>query len=131
MQSCRNILVVLVLYLFTLAGCGSVECSFVAVNVTPQSGAADHNSGPPENLQHFDSWGAVSQGCVTPASNLLNVTWSVSDTVNASISNTRDATFGTATCLNSTSDAVTVTATLPASANHGRERRGTAILYCQ
>jgi hypothetical protein len=63
-------------------------------------------------------------------SSLMNVSWSVSD-ANVSISNAKDATFGTATCLGPTSGPITVTAMLPASANHGRAVSGTASLKCK
>lgn len=62
--------------------------------------------------------------------NLLNVTWSVSDATNVSISNVKGMTFGTATCLAPTAGPVTVTATLPASANGGQAVSGTAALTC-
>jgi len=64
-------------------------------------------------------------------SNLMNVSWSVSDTTNVSISNAKDITFGTATCLGRTSGPVVVTATLPASASSGQAVSGTAALTCK
>ena len=69
-------------------------------------------------------------------SNLTNVTWSVSDTANASIGNTMTGNpqadnFGLATCLHSSATPITVTATLPSSANSGHTAMGNATLSCK
>ena len=116
------------------AGCGGGDppCSPIpGVRVSPQSATVDHQAAPPGNSQKFLAFGVASAGCVVPLSNLLNVTWSVSDTTNVSISNANDATFGTATCLGATSGPATITATLLASANNGQSVSGTAALTCQ
>ena len=41
----------------------------------------------------------VPEGRAIAQSNLTNVTWTVSDTQNVSISNVHDATYGVATCI--------------------------------
>lgn len=64
-------------------------------------------------------------------SNLVNVSWSVSDSANVSISNEKGVAFGRATCLGPTAGSVVVTATLPASANNGQAVSGSATLTCQ
>ncbi|MBZ5546874.1 MAG: hypothetical protein LAO22_02765 [Acidobacteriia bacterium] len=60
----------------------------------------------------------------------MDVTWSVSDPVSITISNAQDSTFGTATCITSAPTPVTVTATLPASKNNGRQVVRAATLAC-
>lgn len=69
-------------------------------------------------------------------SNLTNVTWTVSDTTNASIGNNMTGNpqtdnFGLATCLHSSSTPITVTATLPPGSNSGHMATGTATLNCK
>jgi hypothetical protein len=69
-------------------------------------------------------------GCTSTQSNLMNVTWSVTDAQNVTISNTKDVTFGVATCVNATSGPVTVTATLSSDLNNGVPARGTSTMTC-
>src|SRR5580765_6556450 len=105
-----------------LVGCGTTahECMFGSLSVSPTTATADHGVPSPENSQRFLAWGGnLTPGCAATGSNLMEVTWSVSDPVSVTISNAQDSTFGTATCINSTPTPITVTATLPASANHG------------
>jgi hypothetical protein len=133
-------LLIALLALAVLAGCGGTDCSsLMAVSVSPEAATADHSAVPPGNAVQFFAFGVAPSGCFVPAmgtespipqSSLHDVTWSVSDPANVSISNTHDATFGTATCLAAAPDAVTVTAGLPADKNHGKALAGTAILNC-
>ncbi|HEX7288756.1 MAG TPA: hypothetical protein VF532_21405, partial [Candidatus Angelobacter sp.] len=70
----------------------------------------------PGNSQQFSAFQtSAPNGCAFALSNLQTVTWTVSDTVNASISNTHDVTFGVATCINAAASSITVTATTPPS----------------
>ena len=115
-----------------LAGCeNSHVCASGALNVSPQNAVADHSAPTPANSQLFLAFGAgLPVGCVATQSNLINVVWSVSDPIDVSISNMQGNTFGTASCINSTAVPVTITATLPASANHNKSVSGTATLTC-
>jgi len=111
---------------------GGDPCSPIpGARVSPQSATVDHQAAPPGNSQQFFAFAVASPGCVAPHSNLLNVTWSVSDMTNVNISNAKDGTFGTATCIGATSGPVTITATLPAGANNGQSVKGTAALTCK
>jgi hypothetical protein len=91
------------LYIATL-GCGgkspiTLACKITAINVSPASATVSHTAAPPGYTQHFDVFAsAVTPGCVVSQSNLTTGTWSVSDNINASISNLQGSTFGTATC---------------------------------
>ena len=115
-----------------LAGCGNSHvCASGALNVSPQNAVADHSAPTPANSQLFLAFGAgLPAGCSATQSNLINVIWSVSDPIDVSISNTQGNAFGTASCINSTAVPVTITATLPASANHSKSVSGTATLTC-
>lgn len=116
-----------------IMGCGgrsSVEtCGLTALNISPASATADHTLASPGNELRFIAFGVVPPGCVQTLSNLTNVTWSVSDTVNVSISNIQGPTYGTATCNGATSGAVTVTGTAPGIS--GTTAKGTALLTCK
>jgi len=62
--------------------------------------------------------------------------WTVSDTTNASIGNTitgnpQTDNYGLATCLHSSNNPITVTATLPSGANSGHTATGTGTLTCK
>jgi hypothetical protein len=121
-----------------VAGCGggSLDCSLTGVSVSPATTIADHNAVSPGNTARFFAFGMVPSGCVStakaaiPQAAMRDVTWSVSDPENVSVSNVDDDTYGTATCLHSTSAPVTVTATLPASATQRTMLVGTAKLTC-
>ncbi len=120
-----------VVLMFPLAGCGS-SCFFGALSVSPPNATADHAAAPPGNQQRFLAFGTdLPPGCAAIASNLPNVTWSVSDQSKVGISNAQDQTFGVATCLGTTTAPVTVTATLPPGLNNGRNATGTATLTCK
>ena len=134
LASFRMILAFPLIFSTANAGCGGGgdPCSPIpGVRVSPQNATIDHTASSPGNSQRFFSFATASPGCVAPMSNLMNVSWSVSDTKNVSISNAKDTTFGTATCLGPTPGPVTVTATLPASANHGRAVSGAGSLRCK
>ena len=116
-----------------LTNCGGRnDCLVVLLDVGPESGIADHSAPPPGNAQQFLAIGEFAGSCAVPAvfPPMQDVTWSVSDTAHVTISNTRDITFGTATCLNATSGPVDVTATLPANKNFGRTVSATGKLTC-
>jgi hypothetical protein len=72
-------------------------------------------------------------GCFSTQSSSARVTWSVSDTTHATISNAQDQalTFGVATCAGSAPGPITVTATLPADLNNGASVSGSAQLSCK
>src|SRR5579863_7272534 len=110
---------------------GGDQCSSIpGIRVFPKSATSDHQAAAPRNSQKFSAFALAAPGCAAPMSNLVNVTWSVSDDKNVRISNSRDTTFGTATCLGPTSSA-TVTATLPASAKDGQPLTATAEFTCK
>lgn len=127
----RLIFVVATLALaFAGISCGGTmnPACMVAINVTPANAAADHLFGGASSQQTFSAFAVAAPGCSVQQSALKNVTWSVSDTSAATISNASDATFGTATCRNSTSNPVTVTAMMAAG---GQIISGTATLDCR
>lgn len=112
------------------SGCGGntmPDCSLQQITVSPTSATANHLSSP-GNTQQFLAFGVASPGCAVIQSNLTNVTWSVSDTTNVSISNVHDATFGVATCNAATAGPVTVTANMPSA--KGGNIVATAALTC-
>lgn len=119
-----------------LASCGNEQCTVASMTLDPQTASADHNAAPPGNAQQFFSDGTLVGKCTVPAPmtpirrGLQDVVWTVSDTVNVSVSNVKDSTFGTATCLGPTSGAATVTATLPADKNHGKGLVATGTIIC-
>jgi hypothetical protein len=122
------------LFLLLVDGCGggTGKCSLSSISVSPATATADHLAVSPTNSQRFLAFGSgLPSGCVSTQSNLTNVTWSVSDTTNVSISNSQDQTFGAATCLGATSAPVTVTATLAADLHNGQSVSGTATLTCR
>src|SRR5215467_3544492 len=88
-------------------GCGghttNEGCKILSINVSPATSTADHTAAPPGNTQHFDAFiGSVPQGCSFITGNLFNAVWSISDTVNVSVSNAQDSTRGNATCKGAT-----------------------------
>lgn len=105
-----------------LAGCAVAipngsSCDVPQVyEISPAAATADHSAASPSNKQQFTA-GAVytsplPTGCAIPAvlSAPFLTVWTTSDPLNTSISSAQDATNGTATCLSSTSGAVTITA---------------------
>ena len=114
-----------------VAGCGGSTpvCKLTTISVSPASAVVDHNAAAPGSTQHFDAFDATSTpGCAHTLSNLTNATWSVFDTINVSISNVHDATYGIATCHGATGGAVTITATVPV--GDGTNVTNTASLTC-
>ncbi len=127
-------LIFLIFAAVILLSCGStVVCAFHSVNVSGSTSVAvDHSALPPGNQARFTAFGNdATAGCAFFQSNLMNVTWTVSDTQNVSISNTKDATYGVATCINATTGPVTVTATLPSDLNNGTTATGTSNMTCK
>ena len=125
-----------VLFVLSAAlGCGGVgssnQCFVTAIKVFPQTATVDHTATPPANSQVFNAFqtGAPS-GCAFTQANLQTAVWSVSDTVNASISNSHDQSninFGRATCIKAASS-ITVTATVPS--GNGSNVTANATLTC-
>jgi len=110
-------------------GCGdAADCGPVGVSVSPNTATADQ----PGNQQQFVAFNSfpIKRGCpAITAAILNNVTWSTSDPGNVSISNTQGPTCGVATCINSVSSAVTITAAQPRQG--GSTFTGTASLTCK
>jgi len=100
--------------------------------VSPNTATADHTAAQPGNQQQFVAFNSfpIKRGCpAITAAILNNVTWSTSDPGNVSISNTQGPTCGVATCINSVSSAVTITAAQPRQG--GSTFTGTASLTCK
>ena len=104
-----------------LASCGTgtdtQSCSAIGITVGPSNATADHAAAAPGDRVQFFANAVVPSGCATAAVALNGTTglrWSVSDTDHVAISNTPatvDGTNGTATCIGSAPNPVTVTAT--------------------
>jgi len=126
-----------VLIVGLLAGCATPQqtCSPTVVTaVSPATATADHMAVAPGNQQQFLATAApgASPGCAVPEIIAkLTPTWTVSDTVNVTISSASDATNGVATCLGTTKGAVTVTAIGSPSSGAASETLGTATLTCK
>jgi hypothetical protein len=115
--------------MIALSGCGAPSCGFIGIKIDPQTATVDHTAAPPTNGLTFTAVAAtVPPGCGVMHSNPAHVTWSVSDSVNASISNVHDPMNGTATCSGPTNRAATVTVTMPSG---NSTLKGTAMLTCQ
>ncbi|MGZ4787687.1 MAG: hypothetical protein ACXVZX_04150 [Terriglobales bacterium] len=129
----KHALLASVFALLLLQGCGNFSgCFYSNLGVTGSAESADHTSVPPGNTIVFLAFGSgTNTGCFSTQSNLTNVTWSVSDTENVRISNAKDQTYGVATCLQSTSGPVTVTATLPSDLNNGVTASGISTMSCR
>lgn len=87
---------------------------------------ADHTGVPPRNQVQFYADPTHKPGCYYPQfiGSIRNATWITSDSLNVTISNQNDATYGVATCVNPASN-VTITATMPDGA------KASATLTCQ
>ena len=113
-------------------GCGgksATECRVLSINVGPGAATVNHAAAPPGNTQQFLAFvGSEPSGCSFAQSNLTTVVWSVSDPVNASISNVQGLTYGVATCKAATAGTVIVTGTL--SQTNFKDVSGTASLTC-
>jgi len=105
------------------SSCGTL----IAISVSPQNATANHSAPAPGNQQQFMANLGFPPGCPPPPVAFGLATWFVSDPVNVGISNVKDATYGTATCIGATAAPVTVTAT--ASLN-GPPVSGSASLTC-
>ena len=106
-------------------------CFITGMNVFPTATTLNHNAAAPANSQHFDAFEtSAPAGCNVTLASLQNVTWTVSDPVNVSISNSHDqlnVNYGTATCVNAAASPITVTATAP---SNGSNVSATATLTC-
>ena len=121
--------VVLTAWATALIGCGAPSCTFVAIKIAPQAATVDHTAAPPANGLQFSVISATTPpGCGVMHGNPAKVSWSVSDSIHASISNAHGAMNGTATCLGATTGVATVTAAMPSG---GSRLTGTAKLTCQ
>jgi hypothetical protein len=121
----------LVLAVLIATGCGHQDCRSIALSVSPQGATADHTAAAPGNKVQFFASAVVPNGCATAACvNCSNQTWTISDPVNVSISNNANDN-GTATCLGTTSGAVTVTATVSETAGSKQTLTKTALLTCR
>ena len=124
---------ILLLVSLTFTNCGDQVCIFGALNVSSQSAASASVSLPPGGSTKFSAVGiSINGDCsftTTGGSSSNSVIWSVSDPAIATVSSSPDETFGIASCVGSGS--VTVTATLPAERNGGRQAVGTASLICE
>lgn len=127
--------------LFILAaalGCSglgsSSQCPISGINVSPQAVTIDHTAAPPANSQMFLAFQTSSSpGCSFTAAQLQNAFWTVSDPVNASISNSHDQNninYGRATCINAASSPITVSASVP-SGNGSIAVGANATLTCK
>lgn len=119
------------LFCLFVSGCGShtpMGCVQTGITVIPNPASADHNAAAPGNSVHFLA-AATFTGCASPPPVDTNVTWSVGDTTNVSISNVQGPNFGTATCKGATAGATTVTATGPLP--DGTMATSNASLSCQ
>ena len=115
------------------AGCGNTQesCDLTALSVNPGSATADHAVSAPGNQVQFFAGTVTKNQCASIACvNCWGQTWTVSDSVNVSISN-ENLDNGTATCLGKTNGAVTVTATAPTPHGSMPTVTGTAKLTCQ
>ena len=131
--------VAVLLVLSSALGCGGVViisgaiCFTTAINVSPQSVTIDHTALPPANSQMFVAFQSnVPSGCPFIHASLQNAVWSVSSTGDANISNSHDQNninFGRATCINSASSPITVTATVPS--GDGATVSAIATLTCK
>jgi hypothetical protein len=125
-------LVFLLLAIFAV-GCGGtakVDCTPLALGVSPQSGSADHAAAAPGNQVSYVAANATRPGCIPqPGPLRTDLKWSVSDTVNTKIGNTLNVDYGVATCINATPAPVTVSASGTNGA--GGTITGTATLTCK
>jgi len=123
-------LVLLIAAILGGPGCSQQTCRLTGLSVTPPTATADHLAAAPGNQVQFFANAVLPKGCATAACvNCSGQTWTVSDTVNVSISN-NPGNNGTATCLGATNGAVTVTATAPVGTTT-QTVIGTATLICK
>lgn len=130
----RTLFLLPLLLVIVSAGCGGksqVDCSVaLGLSVAPMSATADHAAAAPGNKISFVASDTPPPGCLpTPGPLRMDLKWSVSDTVNTTIGNTPNVDYGVATCINTTSSPVTVTAT--GTNRLGNTITGTATLTCK
>ena len=112
-------------------GCGQQSCRLSGLSVGPPNATADHAAPAPGNQVQFFATATVPKGCThTACVNCSGQTWTVSDSVDVSISNNVNDN-GTAVCKGTTNGAATVTATAPAGTGSTKTVSGTATLICK
>jgi hypothetical protein len=119
------------------SGCGgrTTDCTVTSLKLQPSTASADHLAVSPGNKVQFlgfDNLTTLPAGCFTVAvlqAPRSDLKWVSSDPVNVSVGNTQNVDYGLATCNNSTSSPVTITATGPNSTN--ATISGTATLTCK
>jgi hypothetical protein len=83
---------------FAAAGCGGSSsvnnCDLTALSIAPQTATASHTAAAPGNQQQFIASPVIPKGCIPPPLPFAFATWSVSDSVNVSISNLKDQNNG-------------------------------------
>jgi hypothetical protein len=126
-----GVLAALLLFLLLFASCGSKDCS-LRILVAPQNTSADHSAASPANAVQFTAQASFPSDCPSPPiAALSGVTWAVSDPVNVSLTTSGPgAVTVTATCLNTTASAVTVTGSVSGNASGSQTIKGTAKLKC-
>jgi hypothetical protein len=111
-------------------GSSAPNCSLAtALTIAPMVATGDHAAAPPGNQTQFLGFNQVVPGCPPPPSFRTDLKWTVSDPVNVTIGNTPGPNNGVATCVNSTTGPVTVTANGPNI--QGATITGTATLTCK
>ena len=129
-----TVFALLLAFCTAVAGCGGSAnsnsvCAITAIKVFPATATVDHTATPPASSQHFDAFEtSASNGCSFQLSALQNATWTVSDSLDASIGNQQNVNYGTATCINAAPSPITVTATVPS--GNGTNVSATAALTC-
>jgi hypothetical protein len=129
----RLLLTMTIASVLVAAGCGSSDgaCDVIGLNIAPTTASVDHLAAAPANTQQFIATSKVGPSCpAVTAAIRRDVMWSVSNAA-ATISNVNDTTYGVATCVATSANAITVTATLPADKNNGMQVSGTASLTCR
>ena len=114
-------------------GCGGTappNCGLaLGLAVAPPSITLDHLAAPPGNSVTFVGADTVPKGCIPPPGPIrLDLHWTVSDTANVTIGNTKNVDYGLATCVHATPVPATVTAT--GTNSRGDTISGTATLTC-
>jgi len=135
MAKCFMFAALLIAAVMLYAGCGTTnhDCSLTAFSISPSTATADHTAAAPGNSVPFFAGPVLPKGCVVAIPACVNCwgqTWTVTDSVNVSISN-NPSDNGTATCLGATSGAVTVTASLSVAGKSTRTVTGSASLTCK
>jgi hypothetical protein len=121
---------ILLLGLALCAGCGgfvlsSDGCLVAAVRIDPDSAVVVHTASPPANTFVFTAFETTTPNSCVVTSNVVFVT---SDPSTATITNMAGQNSGTAMCLQSSPNPVTITAT---TTSNGKQMRSSATLICR